>query len=199
MHRRFFAFASLRTVAIAAVVFSMSGTAGDTADAKSSTELLPAGTTITLVPEGTGSMANLHNVGDPIDFTVKNPVIVNGWVLIPKGAPAHGTIADLTRPGVRFGGKFSQASLKFSFEWVQLVAGKLKLDDTPVEVKGRQLQTKVKTLFGEKDAPQVGIDPFLTAVEYGVDATTTMSVHITSTQRATALEQAEQSNDYIQK
>ena len=198
MNRRLSVAATLRTVAIAAIAFFATGTLGDTADNKA-VEVLPAGTVVTLVPTGTGSMANLHNVGDPIDFTVKNPVIVNGWIVIPKGAPAHGTIADLTRPGVRFGGKFSQASLKFALEWVQLVGGKLRLDDTPVEVKGRQLQTKVKTLFGQKDAPQVGVDPFLTAMEYGVDGTTASTVHITSTDKASALEQAEQSNDFIQK
>jgi len=198
MDRRFSVAAFFRTLAIATIAFLTLGTIGDTAESKSVQEL-PSGTVVTLVPAGTGSFANLHNVGDPVDFTVMKNVIVNGWIVIPKGAPAHGTIADLTRPGVRFGGKLSQASLKFSFEWVQLVAGKLKLDDAPVEVKGRQLKTKVKTLFGSKDAPQVGVDPFLTAMEYGVDATTTSSVHITSTEKASALEQSEQTNDYIQK
>jgi len=194
--QRSFALTSLLSFAFACATVA-SASAEQTPS--SAVVLVPAGTVITLTPNGTGGMAGAHNVGDPIDFTVMKSVIIDGWVVIPKGAPAHGTIADLTSAGVRFGGGFSQASLKFSFDWVQLVAGKLKLDNTPVEVKGRQIKRKV-TVFGMKrDTPDAGFDPFLTAVENGVDSTTASSVHVPTSQRATALEQAEQTNTFIDK
>ncbi|MBD5604401.1 MAG: hypothetical protein IAI48_04850 [Candidatus Eremiobacteraeota bacterium] len=159
---------------------------------------VPAGTKVVLVPTGTGAFAALHNIGDPIDFTVKNPVIVNGWVVIPKGAAAHGTVSDLTSAGVRAFGGFSQASLHLSFEWVQLDTGKLRLDGTPVEVKGRLIKRSVSMPFGKKDV-QGGIDPFLTAEEYGVEAVTEKAVHVATSLHATALEEASQSNTFIDK
>ena len=44
-----------------------------------------------------------------------------------------------------------------------------------------------------------GIDPFLTAEEYGVEAVTEKAVHIATTLHATALEEASQSNTFIDK
>jgi hypothetical protein len=163
---------------------------------------VPAGTKVVLVPTGTGAFANLHNIGDPIDFTVKEPVIVDGWVVIPKGAAARGHVSDLTSPGVRafsLTHPISQASLHLAFEWVQLDTGKLRLDETPVEVKGRQIKRTSVMPFGNKVHAEGGIDPFLTAEEYGVEALTEKAVHVATSLHATALEQASQSDTYVDK
>ena len=185
-----------------AIAFSMQSLGASAAEPSSASVIVPAGTTITLVPDGTGGTAALHNAGDEISFKVKNPVIIDGWVVIPKDAPAHGKISSLTSAGFgsAFNPRYSAASLHFAFDWVQLVSGRLRLDDAPVEVKGRQIKREATVdLFGSKDKSQVGIDPFLTAQEYGVAATTSSTVHVTSKLRATALEQASQKGDYITK
>jgi hypothetical protein len=82
---------------------------------------------------------------------------------------------------------------------VQLTAGKLRLDNAPVEVKGRQITRKVSIFGIKRNTDPVGVDPWLTAAEYGVEAKTTSTVHVTSTLHATALEEAEQSGQNIDK
>jgi hypothetical protein len=44
-----------------------------------------------------------------------------------------------------------------------------------------------------------GVDPFLTAFENGIESKTMSDIHIATTLRATKLEQALQTNQYIDK
>lgn len=191
-----------QAIVIIALIFTVQTVPIRAAESTSASVLVPAGTTVTLVPDGTGGMADIHNAGDEISFKVKDAVIIDGWVVIPKDAPAHGTISSLTSAGIgsAFAPRYQAASLHFAFAWVQLVSGRLRLDDAPVEVKGRQIKREGSAgLFGAKRKTQEGADPFLTAQEYGVGATTVSTVHVTSKLRATALEQASQKGDYITK
>jgi hypothetical protein len=103
-----------------------------------------------------GSLSHGAGKGATVNFSVKKDVVVDGWVAIPKGALVRGVIttsttADPNAPqpattaaagtsGLLTTATTALNNATFAFEWVQLPAGKVRLDNSPQSLETALLE-----------------------------------------------------------
>lgn len=116
---------------------------------------LPQGTPILVQPAlSLKDAASSMGSGTALNFSVKKDVVVDGWVVIPHGALVRGVVTTNMKGGGNglslpapaasgsaggMDGMLSAAmgvvnNATFAFSWVQVPAGKVRLDDHPQSV-----------------------------------------------------------------
>ena len=113
---------------------------------------LPQGTPIEVQPSlSLSGAAGAMSKGAALTFTVKKDVVIRGWIVIPKGALVRGIVttnignetatpaaapeAATATPNMLGTAMTALNNATFSFEWLQLPAGKVRLDNQPQSVE----------------------------------------------------------------
>ncbi len=156
---------------------------------------IPGGTPITirLAQKLDSGMAN---VGDTFAFTVDRDVVVNGWVVIPKGASGIGEVVSVDRAG----GNGHPGSLGLKFDYVYAADGeKVLLGSAPTAEKGEASKgaASTATMVGYATLGLGGLfaHNFVKGHNLVLDSSRTFTtfvdhtVHVIATQRAEATDQ----------
>jgi hypothetical protein len=156
---------------------------------------IPGGTPITirLAQKLDSGMAN---VGDTFAFTVDRDVVVNGWVVIPKGATGIGEVVSVDRAG----GSGHPGSLGLKFDYVYAADGeKVLLGSAPTAEKGEASKgaASTATIVGYATLGLGGLfaHNFVKGHNLVLDSSRTFTtfvdhtVHVIATQRAEATDQ----------
>jgi hypothetical protein len=153
---------------------------------------IPGGTPVTLRMVDTIDSGNA-NVGDTFEFKVDDDVVVNGYVVIARGAAGKGEVTKVDRAGTHG----HPGSLSIELEYVYAVDGeKVRLSGNNKTAVGEQKKGAASTatiigyatlgiggLFAHNfvKGRNVTLDPSKTFSGYIVD-----TVHVVSNQRAAA-------------
>jgi len=156
---------------------------------------IPGGTPITirLAQKLDSGMAN---VGDTFAFTVDRDVVVNGWVVIPKGATGIGEVVSVDRAD----GNGHPGSLGLKFDYVYAADGeKVLLGSAPTAEKGEASKgaASTATIVGYATLGLGGLfaHNFVKGHNLVLDSSRTFTtfvdhtVHVIATQRAEATDQ----------
>ena len=156
---------------------------------------IPGGTPITirLAQKLDSGMAN---VGDTFAFTVDRDVVVNGWVVIPKGATGIGKVVSVDRAG----GNGHPGSLGLKFDYVYAADGEKVLHGSaPTAEKGEASKgaASTATIVGYATLGLGGLfaHNFVKGHNLVLDSSRTFTtfvdhtVHVIATQRAEATDQ----------
>jgi hypothetical protein len=156
---------------------------------------IPGGTPITirLAQKLDSGMAN---VGDTFAFTVDRDVVVNGWVVIPKGATGIGEVVSVDRAG----GSGHPGSLGLKFDYVYAADGEKVLHGTaPTAEKGEASKgaASTATIVGYATLGLGGLfaHNFVKGRNLVLDSSRTFTtfvdhtVHVIATQRAEVTDQ----------
>lgn len=141
------------------------------ASARAASVVLPARTHLVLLPER-AFVASDVRVGQPIDLTIEDPIIANGYVAIPGGARARAHVIA------------SGPALRIVFDWIQTPGEKIGLDPTPYEVRARGTDGKRHTFFFGLFRKRATMLPKL-AREFPLEAMTARTVRVATGVRAT--------------
>jgi hypothetical protein len=110
-------------------------------DAKPKTLVVPAGTSITIQLRDELS-SGTAKADDTFAFKAAQDVVVNGYVVIAKGAPGQGTVVS-SEPA---GGNGHPGKMALQFDYIFSVDGyKIKLSDTPSTAEGEQKKGATST------------------------------------------------------
>jgi hypothetical protein len=180
----------MRTVAaalLAALSFALPLTAG-----AATRVTVPGGTPITIRMVDTIDSGNA-NVGDTFEFKADDNVVVNGMVVVSRGAAGHGTVTSVDRAG----GHGHAGSLGIRLDYIYAVDGekiRLAADRKNTTGEDRKGASSTATIIGYATlgigglfahnfvkGRNISLDPSKTFSAYVVD-----TVHIVSSQRAAA-------------
>ena len=121
----------MRIVTLIAAAFFMA--LGTTAIA-GTTVTVPGATPLKVRLIDTVSSSNA-NVGDTFQFRADNDVVVNGWIVIARGAPGQGEVASVERAGSHG----HPGNLGLKFDYIYGVDGKkIRLSTTNKKQQGEE-------------------------------------------------------------
>ncbi|HZO94223.1 MAG TPA: hypothetical protein VFB22_10705 [Candidatus Baltobacteraceae bacterium] len=89
------------------------------------TVAVPGGTTLTVSVNDPVSSGNVK-AGDVVPIHADDDLVVNGWIVVAKGAPGQAEVADAEEAG----GNGHAGKLALKFDWIYATDGlKIKLSD----------------------------------------------------------------------
>jgi hypothetical protein len=100
--------------------------------------VIPAGTQLQIVNKSVIA-AGAVKPGDIVDFTVNQPVVVGGWVVIASGAAAQGHVISGGGYKASYNPLHPTTAEPIVLQADYVVSadgGKIKLDATPIDIKG---------------------------------------------------------------
>jgi len=113
-------------------IFVILAALATSAGAKDTKVVVPGGTPVTFVVTDTVSSGSAK-VGDTFQINASQDVVVDGWVVVTKGAGGQGEVVKVDPAG----GHGHQGSLGIQLDWVYAVDGnKIKLTSQPKTQQG---------------------------------------------------------------
>jgi len=160
------------------------------------TKLVVAGTEVPIHVIGSLS-SNSAKVADTFSFTAAHDVVVEGRVVIKKGAEGQGEVASVQKAG----GNGHSGSLGLKFDWIYAAdGGKVELSDTPQASaeEDRKGASSTATIVGLATFGIGGLfgHNFAHGRDMTIDDTKTLSVFIASNVHVVTTEDAGNGYDH---